>query len=100
MIKHIVFWKFLDETKEGSRQQNLKKAESLLLALKDKIKGIIDLRTGINMQPDACSSHLALIITFSDKESLRHYQNHPAHLEVKEFLSNVRYERRVVDYEI
>jgi len=100
MIKHIVFWRFLELTAEGSRKDNIKQAQKLLLAMKDKIEGIIDLKVGENIQNDENASDIVLIITFTDIEALKIYQNHPAHLEVKDFLSKVRYERRVIDYEI
>ncbi|MCF7918629.1 MAG: Dabb family protein [Candidatus Cloacimonetes bacterium] len=100
MIKHIVLWKFLDITEEGTKKENLKHAESLLLAMKDKIEGIAELKAGINMQIEDGYSDLVLSITFTDETALKAYQNHPAHQEVKEFLGKVRYERRVIDYEI
>jgi stress responsive alpha/beta barrel protein len=46
------------------------------------------------------ASDLALAILFTDEEALAAYQNHPAHQKVKDFLGNVRYERRVIDYEV
>ncbi len=98
MIRHIVLWKFLEFTKEGSRNQNLITAQSMLLKMGEKIDGIQDIKVGINLVDGTNKSDLVLVILFDDRSALEKYQDHPAHLEVKEFLSNVRYERRIVDY--
>ena len=100
MIKHIVFWKFLELTAEGNRHENIDHAQKLLLDMKDKIEGIIDITVGKNIQKDENTSDLALIITFADIDALKSYRTHPAHKEVLDFLGKVRYERRVIDYEI
>jgi len=68
--------------------------------MQDKIEGIIDFKAGINLIAGSNKSDLALSILFTDWEALKNYQSHAAHLKVKDFLCNVRYERRVVDYEI
>nr|NIP29362.1 Dabb family protein [Candidatus Dadabacteria bacterium]NIQ13421.1 Dabb family protein [Candidatus Dadabacteria bacterium] len=38
--------------------------------------------------------------SFNSKEDLTTYQKHPDHMKVAEFLSDLRTERRVVDYEL
>ena len=98
MIRHIVLWKFLELTKEGSRKENLVTAQSMLFKMREKIDGIRDMKVGINLVNGTNKSDLALVILFEDESAMEKYEKHPAHLEVKEFLSNVRYERRVVDY--
>jgi len=100
MIRHIVLWKFLELTVEGNRKQNLETARQMLTEMAEHIEGIADVKIGINMGTGANHSDLALAILFTDKEALEKYQKHPAHQKVKDFLGNVRYERRVIDYEV
>jgi Stress responsive A/B Barrel Domain len=100
MIRHLVLWRFLELTKEGNRKQNLETARQMLTEMAREIEGIADLKIGINMGMGENHSDLALAILFTDEEALAAYQNHPAHQKVKDFLGNVRYERRVIDYEV
>ena len=100
MIRHIVLWKFLEFTKEGNKKQNLQRARQMLNEMATEIEGIIDLKIGINMGTGINRSDLALSILFKDQAALDIYQKHPAHQKVKDFLGEVRYERRGIDYEV
>jgi len=100
MIRHIVLWKFLELTKEGNKKQNLQRARQMLNEMANEIEGIIDIKIGINMGTGINRSDLALSILFKDQAALDIYQKHPAHQKVKDFLGEVRYERRGIDYEV
>jgi len=43
---------------------------------------------------------VVLYSEFSSKEALHQYQIHPDHQDIKKWINDVRYKRRVVDYEI
>ncbi|MDP8220000.1 MAG: Dabb family protein [Candidatus Stygibacter frigidus] len=100
MIRHIVLWRFLELTKEGDKKQNLQTAQQMLNEMATEIEGIIDIKIGINMRKGNDRSDLALSMLFEDQTALDIYQKHPAHQKVKDFLGEVRYERRVIDYEV
>ena len=100
MIRHIVLWRFLELTKEGSKKQNLQRARQMLNEMATEIVGIIDIKIGINMGVGINRSDFVLSVLFEDQAALDNYQKHPAHQKVKDFLGEVRYERRVIDYEV
>jgi hypothetical protein len=99
MIKHIVFWKFLDQAEGAGKNANLAKARDLLQGLPEEIPQIRLLEVAVGVQPSPQSYDLVLYSHFDDLESLAAYQRHPAHLRVVEFLRKVQSARAVVDYE-
>ena len=62
--------------------------------------GLRRLDFGIDFAATDQSSDVALYTEFDSREALDAYQAHPAHKEVAAFLTDLRSERRVVDYEI
>lgn len=100
MIRHIVFWKFLDEADGCSKEQNLALAKSKLEALKDRIPQILEFEVGVDITHLPVSFDLALNSVFRDQESLAAYQAHPAHVQVAEYLRKVQSSRAVTDYRI
>lgn len=100
MVKHIVFWRFHDEAGGHTKKENLVIAKRFIEGMRGKIPGLIHLEAGINFNPEGRGSDLALYSEFGSREDLQIYQDHPEHMKVKDFLSEVRYEVRVVDYEV
>ncbi len=100
MIKHIVFWKLKDFAEGVTKEQNVLKVKAMLEDMRGKIPGMVTLEVGLNFETSDAASDISLYTEFSSRESLEVYQNHPLHRKVKEFLQNVRTERRVVDYEV
>jgi hypothetical protein len=100
MIKHIVFWKFHERAAGCSKDENLETARRMIEGMEGKIPGLKHIEAGINKKPGERGSDLALYSEFDSLEDLQIYQDHPEHQKVKEFLSEVRYEVRAVDYEI
>ncbi len=98
MLKHVVLWKFKDFAEGASREQNLKKAKSLLESLKGRIPEIRRFEVGIDVSQTDRSYDLALNSEFTDGFALQEYQKHPDHLRVVEFLRKVHDGRIVVDY--
>lgn len=100
MIKHIVFWR-LNESAHGMDKHSIAKIlKDKLLAMQGKIDGLLKVEVGFDFSNEKDSCDVALYSEFETKEALHQYQIHPDHLEIKKWLSEVRYERRVVDYEI
>lgn len=97
MIRHIVMWNLKDEAEGATKKENAALIKTKLEALNGSIPGLILADVGINFNPDGCD--LCLFSNFSDKASLDVYQNHPAHLAVKDFINKVIAERFVCDYE-
>lgn len=100
MIKHIVMWKLKDSFEGMGKNEIALKLKSELEALKSKIPQIREIEAGINFNPSEAAYDVALYSSFESREDLSLYQKHPDHMKVAEFVSEVRTERCVVDYEI
>ena len=100
MIKHIVQWKLKENAEGNSKAINAQKAKQILEALNGKIPGLIELEVGTDFSRTDSSSDIVLYSEFETREALENYQNHPEHLAVKQFISAIRTERRIIDYEI
>ena len=92
MIHHLVIWR-LKKTADG--EQLCRELEGL----RDRIPGLLDLKTGLDFSRGPNSGDLALATTFASREDLAVYQSHPAHLAVVNILGEQVDERRVADFE-
>lgn len=99
MIRHIVMWRFKEEAEEKTKQQNMEYVRSRLMSLKDMIPEIKSLEIGINIANGGAAYDMALVSEFEDEAALEAYRTHPNHVEVSEYVSKVRTDRAVVDYE-
>ncbi|MBI5662244.1 MAG: Dabb family protein [Ignavibacterium album] len=100
MIKHIVMWRLNDSAYGKSKAGNALELKNKLLAMRGKINGLIHIEVGFDFNNEKDSCDVVLYSEFEDEKALYDYQSHPDHEEIKRWLSEVRYERRVVDYEI
>jgi len=100
MIKHILFLRFNESAYGNDKKTNVKIFEEKLLAIQKKVNGLIKVEVGFDFSNEKDSSDVVLYSEFENKEALHQYQIHPDHEEIKKWLGEVRYERRVVDYEI
>ena len=100
MIKHIVFFRLNESAYGNDKQTNAQILKEKLLAMKSKVAGLIKIEVGFDFSNEKDSSDVVLYSEFESKEALYKYQIHPDHEDLKKWLSEVRYERRVVDYEI
>jgi hypothetical protein len=100
MIKHIVFWRLNENAYGNNKQTNAQILKDKLLAMQGKVKDLIKVEVGIDFSNEKDSCDVVLYSEFENCESLHQYQIHPDHEDIKKWLSEVRYERRVVDYEI
>ena len=99
MIKHIVFWRLNENAYGNDKQINAQTLKEKLLAIQGKVSGLIKVDVGFDFSNEKDSCNIALYSEFENKEALHQYQIHPDHEAIKKWLSEVRYERRVVDYE-
>ena len=100
MIKHILFLRFNESAYGNDKKTNVKIFEEKLLAIQKKVNGLLKVEVGFDFSNEKDSSDVVLYSEFENKEALHQYQIHPDHEDLKKWLSEVRYERRVVDYEI
>ena len=100
MIKHIVFWRLNESAYGNDKKTNAQILRDKLLAMKDKVEGLIKIEVGFDFSNENDSCDVVLYSEFKNKEALHRYQIHPDHEAIKKWLSEVRYERRVVDYEV
>ena len=98
MVKHIVAWKLKSSAGGRDSQENARIMKERLEGLKGKIKEILQIEVGINLNSSSAAYDVVLYSEFRDMESLDVYQKHPDHLEVKEFVKEVTQDRIVVDY--
>lgn len=99
MIKHIVMWRLKNVADDINKQAAAQRMQSLLEGLQAQISQIKKIEVGINIAPGLDAADIVLYSEFETLADLNAYQQHPAHLEVAEFVKTVRIERRVVDYE-
>ncbi len=100
MIKHILFLRFNESAYGNDKKTNVKIFEEKLLAIQKKVNGLLKVEVGFDFSNEKDSSDVVLYSEFENKEALHQYQIHPDHEDLKKWLSEVRYERRVVDYEV
>jgi hypothetical protein len=100
MIKHIVFWRLNESAYGNDKKTNAQILRDKLLAMKDKVEGLIKIEVGFDFSNENDSCDVMLYSEFKNKEALHRYQIHPDHEAIKKWLSEVRYERRVIDYEV
>ena len=99
MIKHIVMWRLKEEYNGESKSEIINNVKNILEDLTSKIQEIIELEVGVNFNPSEAAYDVVLYSSFNSREDLDIYQKHPDHLKVAEYISQVRTERTVVDYE-
>lgn len=100
MVKHIVMWKIKDSHDGLDKNELGLKLKDTLEDLKGKISQIKELEVGINFNPSDAACDVVLYSSFDSKDDLQIYLKHPDHVKVADFVSEIRTERRVVDYEI
>ncbi len=99
MIKHILFLRFNENAYGNDKKTNAQIFKEKLLSIQGKVDGLLKVEVGFDFSKEKDSSDVVLYSEFESKEALHQYQVHPDHEDLKKWLSEVRYERRVVDYE-
>lgn len=80
MVEHLVWFKLRTDAPQAAKEQLL--AE--LVALKDRIPGIIDASAGADFSGRAAGYTHGFVVRFVDRAALEAYHPHPAHRAVVE----------------
>ena len=96
MIKHVVMWRF----KEEKREENMKKAREMLLALPPVISEIKKMKVYFDITHSEMSADMMLDTEFLTVEDMKAYAVHPEHVKVSNFVRSVIESRVVLDSEI
>jgi quinol monooxygenase YgiN len=99
LIKHVIMWRLWDSAQGFTKAENAQRMKQQLEGLERSIPEIRHLEVGININTSADAFDIVLYSEFENRDDLETYQNHPAHLEFKTFIDEMRAEKRVVDYE-
>jgi hypothetical protein len=100
MVKHVVFFRLLDEAEGKTKLENAQIIRDGLLALRDKIDVLVDETVGINIPNAKNTDHdICLTCTFRTWEDLDTYATHPEHVKVAQYIGKCKAARSAVDYE-
>jgi hypothetical protein len=70
-------------------EREIDKVKGLLLSMDGKIPALIDMRVETDARgPEKSSYDVMLITRFNEMEDLKTYLEHPAHLEVSNYIKN------------
>jgi hypothetical protein len=95
MITHVVIMKF----KPDVREEEVTDLENSFDALPEKITEIQSYEFGKDVVGSERSYDFALVAVFANLETLKQYQDHPAHLAVKQKIGKMCAEIWAVDFE-
>ncbi len=100
MVKHIVFFSFLEEAEGKTKLENAQIIKAGLDSLLGKVPSLKAAQVGINI-PNAPKTNydLALTCEFDSWEDLDAYQVHPEHVAVASYIGKCKKDRAAVDYE-
>ena len=99
MVKHVVFFRLLDEAEGKSKLENAQIIREGLLSLLDKVPCLRSETVGINIPNAANTDHdICLECTFDTWEDLNTYATHPEHLKVAAYIGRCKSARSAVDY--
>ena len=80
--------------------ERMAEMKARLLELKGQIREIVSLEVGFNAPSAAADNYDVILISeFNSWSDLDTYQQHPAHMEVAEYVRNVKQTRSAIDYE-
>lgn len=98
MIKHIVIFKLKPPFTAEEKEKSVMKLKELFGPLGNRLKYIIEYRTGVNVLEDEHSGDFVIDATFASVEDLRRYQNSEPHREAVSGAASVKKAKIVVDY--
>ncbi|GAA5237127.1 Dabb family protein [Verticiella sediminum] len=96
-IKHIVMWNLRGESAR-EKASAIELLRSRFESLRGRIPGLLHLEVGVDSSGAAYACDVVLYSVFDSEESLASYATHPAHLQVRDELGNLRISRHQVDY--
>ena len=101
MIKHIVFFSFVDSYEGMNKNEIAQEIKTQLEALQDLVPQLRKIEVGINLADAPVGNYdLVLYTEFDTMADLDAYQIHPEHKRVAAFIGKVKSQRACVDYQI
>jgi len=97
MVTHIVMWNYLETLSGAEKQEAGRKMKEVLEPLKDVIPGVLSLKVIINELPGS-NRDVMLYGEYESAEALKHYTNHPAHVEAGKYIRSVTCNRACLDF--
>ena len=98
MVKHIVIFKLAQPVTPDEKEQSVRKLKELFGPLGNRMKDILEYRTGINVTDADHAGDFVIDATFASMEDLRRYQGSEAHREAVAAASSIKKAKLVVDY--
>lgn len=100
MIKHIVMWTIKEGETPRSKFERMAEMKSRLLDLKVSIREIVSMDVYFNSpQAPVGNYDVVLVSEFTSWADLDAYQKHPNHIEVGNYIANVKQNRAAIDFE-
>jgi hypothetical protein len=94
MVTHVVLFQLKDRSAESAAR-----ARDVLVEMKGRIPGLLDLEVGVDFARSERSFDLALVTRHESREALAAYQLHPVHQKVLAFMAQARDRSICVDFE-
>lgn len=98
MIKHIVFFRILDETDATKRKAVAEELNEIFSPL-SSIEPVREFRTGINFNGAPHAWDFVIDSIFDNRDQLEAYQVSREHQEAIKRASHIKKEKAVVDYQ-
>jgi hypothetical protein len=100
MIKHIVMWTIQEGETPRSKYERMAEVKARILDLKDRIQEIVAMDVFFKSPGAAGDNYDVILISeFRSWTDLDLYLKHPAHVEVSDYVKNVKQNRAAIDYE-
>jgi quinol monooxygenase YgiN len=99
MLKHIVMWK-LKDVAGTAKAANAQRVKAALESCRGVTPGMLKYEVGLDVGSDHAPWDVVLYSEFADQAALQAYQQHPAHLAIKQVIGPLRENRGAVDYEV
>jgi hypothetical protein len=98
MVKHIVIFKLSPPFTPEEREQSVRKLKEFFGPVGNKLKYIIEYRTGVNITDEEHAGDFVIDATFATVEDLKRYQGSEPHREAVASASGIKKAKLVVDY--
>ncbi len=98
MVKHIVIFKLSPPVTPEGRNEAVMKLKEIFGPLGNRLKYIIEYRTGVNITDVDHAGDFVIDATFASVEDLKRYQASDPHREAVTAASSIRKAKLVVDY--
>jgi hypothetical protein len=95
MVTHIALFKW----KDSVPSQRIDEIMASIAALRERIPGIVELRSGVNFSPYGEGFTHAVVVSFNSRTELEVYRSHPIHVPVAAAVSEAFESSVGIDFE-